>query len=220
LVKYRQAAVMTDEWRLVYPGQGDDPDAVELYDIAKDPGQKSDLAAQKPDVVARLKADYETWWTQASQRADEVARIVLGHRAENPVRLTSHDWHSDGSLETWNQRGIRQAPAVNGHWTVEVERAGRYRVELRRWPVEVDLPITAPYKDKHFNREDAAGAAIDAVEARLEVGEIAVSTPIRPDDKAAVFTLKLPQGPANLKATFVGGDGTERGAYYVYVHKP
>lgn len=219
LVKYRQAAVMSDEWRLVYPGAGGDPDAVELYAIRKDPGQNDDVASSKPDVVARLKAAYEEWWSIASQRAEEYSRIVLGSAAENPVRLTSHDWHSDGSLRTWNQRGIRQAPAVNGHWTVEVETAGRYRVELRRWPVEVGLPITAPFEDETYNRETAAGAAIDAVEARLTVGPVRQTVPVRADDAAAVFTIELPQGPADLKASFVAGDGAERGAYYVYVNQ-
>jgi len=219
LVKYRQASVMTEQWRLVYPGPGGDADAVELYDIRKDPGQNDDVARQNPNIVAKLKADYEDWWKLASERADEVSRIVLGNPAENPVRLTSHDWHSDGSLKTWNQRGIREAPAVNGHWTVEVERAGRYRIELRRWPVEVDLPIAAAYQDKNYNREEAAGVAIDAVEARLTIGGAEHSAPVRADNKAAVFTLKLDKGPAELQGTFVGQDGSERGAYYVYVRK-
>ncbi len=219
LVKYRQAAVMTEQWRLVYPGPGGDADALELYDIRKDPGQNDDLAHQKPEIVAKLKADYEQWWKLASERADEYSRIVLGNPAENPVRLTSHDWHSDGSLKTWNQRGIRQAPAVNGHWTVDVERAGRYQIELRRWPVEVDLPITAPYQDANYNREEASGAAIDAVEARLSVGGVERSAPVKANDKAATFTLKLQKGPAELQGTFVGKDGSERGAYYVYVRK-
>jgi arylsulfatase A-like enzyme len=219
LVKYRQAAVMTDGWRLVYPGPGNEPDAAELYDLRRDPGQSTDVAAQNPGIVARLKADYEAWWLATSKRADEYTRIVVGNSAENPVRLTSHDWHSDGSLQTWNQRGIRQAPAVNGHWATEVDRAGRYRIELRRWPKELDLPITAPYKDSRHNREGSPGVAIDAVEARLEVGGVAVSAPVGPQDKGAVFTVKLPKGPADLKATFVGGDGAERGAYYVYVER-
>jgi hypothetical protein len=33
-----------------------------LFDLQKDPGQKKDVAAQHPDVIARLSADYDAWW--------------------------------------------------------------------------------------------------------------------------------------------------------------
>jgi hypothetical protein len=36
-------------------------------------------------------------------------------------------------------------------------------------------------------------------------------------DKAAVFTVHLAKGPAELRTWFFEKDGTERGAYYVYV---
>ncbi len=35
----------------------------ELYDLKADPGEKSDLRAEHPDVVARLSSAYDTWWT-------------------------------------------------------------------------------------------------------------------------------------------------------------
>lgn len=34
----------------------------ELFDIAQDPGETTDLAAQHPDLVARMKAQYEAWF--------------------------------------------------------------------------------------------------------------------------------------------------------------
>ena len=219
LVKYRQAAVMSDRWRLVYPGAGDDASAYELYDMDADPGQETDVAAKNAGVVEEMRAAYEEYWKVASERADQVSRIVLGNPAENPARLTAHDWHSDGSLRTWNQRGIRAAPAVNGHWAVEVEKAGRYRIELRRWPRELDLPVNASYEDANYNREEVSGESIQAAEARLEIGGVERSTTVSDDDKAAFFTVKLPKGPADLKTTFTSADGTERGAYYVYIQR-
>jgi len=219
LVKYRQAAVMSDRWRLVYPGAGDDASAYELYDIQADPGQKTDVAAKNPKVVEEMRAAYEDYWKVASERGEQVSRIVLGNPAENPARLTSHDWHSAGSEKTWNQRGIRNAPAVNGHWTVEVEKGGRYRIELRRWPRELDLPVNAAYEDPHHNREQASGASIGATQARLEIGGVERTVAVSDDDKAATFQVKLPKGPADLKTTFTSADGTERGAYYVYIQR-
>jgi arylsulfatase A-like enzyme len=35
-----------------------------LYDLQADPGEKTDIAAQHPDVVAKLSAAYDAWWEQ------------------------------------------------------------------------------------------------------------------------------------------------------------
>ncbi len=219
LKKWRRAAVMSQRWRLVNPTIEGDPAALELYDIQADPGQKTNVRAEHPEVVARLASEYDRWWKLASERADEYSRIVLGNDADNPARLTSHDWHSDGAEAAWNQHGIRNAPAANGPWAVRIERAGRYRIELRRWPKEVDLPINAPYVDKTFNRETAPGKAIHAVRAKLQIGAVEQTKAVEDDDKAAVFNVDLEAGPAMLETWFYDADGTERGAYFVYVER-
>jgi hypothetical protein len=40
-----------------------------------------------------------------------------------------------------------------------------------------------------------------------------------PGDEFAEFVVTLPAGPAELRTAFHGEDGTERGAYYVYVER-
>ena len=44
-----------------YPGSsgGDAPKAMELFDLANDPGEKHDVALQNPDVVERLKGKFD-----------------------------------------------------------------------------------------------------------------------------------------------------------------
>jgi hypothetical protein len=44
-----------------YPGlrSGDETRALSLFDLTNDPGEQHDVAAQHPEVVARLKARYE-----------------------------------------------------------------------------------------------------------------------------------------------------------------
>ncbi len=219
LVKWRQAAVMTERWRLVNPSPDGDAAKLELYDIGKDPGQKTNVAPQQPQTVARLTEAYERWWKMVSAHAGEYVRIGLGHPSANPVRLTCHDWHGEGSERTWNQRGIREAPAANGFWAVDVKEAGKYRFELRRWPEEVDLPINASYKDAAPNRETAQGKAIRAVKARIQIGSVDKSTAVEAEDKAAVFEVELSKGPAELRTWLIEGDNTERGAYFTYVRK-
>jgi hypothetical protein len=218
IVRWRQAAVMTEQWRLVNPSADGDRSKLELYDIRQDPGQQRNLAAQNPKIVDRLNRDYDIWWKETSQRANESVRIVLGNPAADPVTLTSHDWHGgDGADKTWNQHLIRQGPEANGYWTVDVEKAGRYRIELRRWPKELDLPINAPYHDATPNRESAKGAAVSAVKARLKIGDFEKTMPVESGDKGAVFTAQLERGTAELQTWLFSQDGTERGAYYVYV---
>lgn len=217
LVKWRQAAVMTQRWRLVNPSLDGDPAKLELYDLPEDPGQRVNVAARHPRIVAKLTADYERWWREVLARSGEYVRIGLGSSAENPVRLTAHDWHGEGAEAVWNQRGIRQAPAVNGFWAVQVVRAGKYRIELRRWPIELDLPLNAPYKNPDANRETELGRAIDCVRARIAIGGVERSVAVASQDKAAAFEVTLSPGPAELHTWLEDRDGAKRGAYFAYV---
>ncbi len=220
LVKWRQAAVMTSQWRLVNPSPDGKLEALELYDIVKDPGQKENIAAKNPKVVETLSRDYDEWWKVASGMNNKYVRIVLGNDRDNPSRLTSHDWHGAGGADaTWNQKAIRQGPAANGFWAVDVERAGTYRIELRRWPREVDLPLNAPYRDTKPNRETAPGKAVSVVKAKLSIAGVEESKAVNHEDKAATFTVQLPRGPAELHTWLYGQDGAERGAYFVYVER-
>jgi len=48
---YRDTAVFAPPWKLISPGRGENP---MLFDIVKDPNETKDVAAENPDVVARL----------------------------------------------------------------------------------------------------------------------------------------------------------------------
>ena len=52
--KFEKCAVRTEQWRFV--------NNKELFDISQDPGEKNDVAAEHPEVVARLQKAYEAWW--------------------------------------------------------------------------------------------------------------------------------------------------------------
>ncbi len=94
----------------------------ELFDIPADPFEQRDLAAEKPDEVARLKTAYDAWFTDATRRGFDPPRIVVGSEKENPVRLSRQDWR--GPKAGWAADSV-------GHWEVRVERAGRYQVTVR-----------------------------------------------------------------------------------------
>jgi uncharacterized sulfatase len=46
-------------WKLIVPKSGS---GVELYDVARDPHEKTDLAAGKPEVVQALRKELDAWW--------------------------------------------------------------------------------------------------------------------------------------------------------------
>jgi arylsulfatase A-like enzyme len=219
LVKWKDTAVMTQQWRLVNPSPDGNEERIELYEILADPGQTKNVVARHPDLVRSLKEQYDVWWKQASALANQYVRIILGSDRENPSCLNCMDWHGDNAILVWNQRQIRTAPPVNGFWTVYISRSGVYRFELRRWPRELDLGINAPYTDPVPNMETTPGVAISATRAQLAIGSINETSPINPGDKFAEFVVSLLGGPAELRTTFYGTNDNQWGAYYVYIER-
>jgi hypothetical protein len=197
--KWRKSCVMTDRWRLI--------DGKELYDIKADPAQEVDAAANHPDVVAELRAQYERWWRDVSGRFDEYCEIVLGCERENPSLLTAHDWHG---RPAWNQEHVRRAFPYNGFWAVRFARAGTYRITLRRWPRGIEAAMSEAFEGaKPMNVETA----------RLKVAGFDATQDVPAGAKEAVFTARLAAGSARLQTWFAAADGESRGAYYVYVER-
>jgi arylsulfatase A-like enzyme len=192
-IKWRQSAVMTSRFRLV--------NGVELYDMAADRGQSTDVAAQHGEVVAQLRRAYDEWWTSLEPAFSETVRIGIGSPAENPSALTSHDWRTDDEAQVvWNAAQVNAAQPTNGYWAIDVVRGGTYEVELRRWP-----------------RPSRLG--IDASHARLSVGGVELEKPISPYDESATFRVDLAPGPTSLQTWLTGSSGQTRGAYFVYVRR-
>lgn len=214
--KWRKSAVMTSRWRLI--------NGKELYDMSADPGQSRDVAVAHPQVVRRLADFYEAWWEELLPTFANATAIYLGHPAENPARLTSHDWITSQGAP-WNQSHIRKAhnqSNARGFWNVYVARAGDYQVRLRRWPVEADraidaaLPAGDPVPGVQAFRA-VPGAKIKPVKATLRIGDVSLETSVRPGDKEVVFDFELPQGKTKMEARFITAKGEVYGAYYAYV---
>jgi arylsulfatase B len=218
-IKWRQSSVMSHRWRLVK--------GKELYDIQRDPGQRLDVAASHAEVVARLQKFYDKWWDELLPTFQEPAIIVLGHQADNPARLTSHDWITT-KRSPWNQKLVREAmngDANTGHWNVEFSRTGDYEVRLRRWPEETNaalgaaLPVGEMVPGVRPFRANP-GIAIHPVVAQLRVGTVIYKTTVLPGTREAVFHLPAKAGVTEIEAGFVSEDGTKHGAYYAYVSGP
>ena len=96
---YRAFAARTQRYKLVQPvgsGEGLRPErpVFKLYDMANDPLEIRDIAHEHPEIVERMRKDYETWFKDVTSRRDYVhpSRIFIGALQENSVRLTRQDW--------------------------------------------------------------------------------------------------------------------------------
>jgi hypothetical protein len=166
-----------------------------LYDIKSDPGQKSDVAGDHPEIVRQLRGQYETWWTSLDPAMKHTVRYVLGG-AENPMTLSSHDWLMPGvEPAAWHQNQIKRGDLINGPWAVDVKQAGTYEITLFRWP---------PYLNQ----------AMNATEARLRIGDFDQHISVEKDAASASFRVKLQPGPAMLQTWLTRPDGKQHGAYY------
>ncbi|MGL1891269.1 MAG: arylsulfatase [Spirochaetaceae bacterium] len=207
--------VMTSKWRLV---NGD-----ELYDIKNDPEQRNNIASLHLEVVQKLRDHHGQWWNSVSPGLEEYARIPLGNDFENPVKLDAFDVMGDAAV---HQIDIVKANRSSGKWAVEVEKAGNYNISLRRWPVELGLPINNCISDKEAKKIAPYGGSVSLCtsmatdEARVKLFDIELSKQIKVSDKEAVFEVEVPEaGETTLEAWFKTTDGQEQGAYYVYVEK-
>ena len=217
-IKWRKSSVMTNQWRLI--------NGEELYDIKRDPAQQSDVASGNPAVVKRLRKYYDQWWEDLLPSFSNATAISLGHPNDNPTRLTSHDWITTGSTP-WNQSHVRKA--VNGarntgFWNVNILEDGEYEIRLRRWPEESGVAIDAslpPGEDVPGVKayRTTPGKQIEPTMASIRIGEAFRESEVASHSKEVMFKLPLKAGKARMTALFTTDDGTEYGAYYVYVEK-
>lgn len=205
-VKGKNYAVLTDRWRLV--------NGRELHEIKSDPGQRRNLADQHPQVVAKLQQAYENWWTDISTDFGKPARIIIGSNRANPTALNPHDWIGrplfDQSQVRRGRLG-RDGVEYQGHWMIEVAQDGRYEIEFRRWPRELNRPITAGI---------AGGTALPATQANLKIGDLERSLPVTTDMVGVTFSIDLKAGPSILEGRFIDEkSGQWRSPFYVYVQR-
>ncbi|OVE82658.1 N-acetylgalactosamine 6-sulfate sulfatase [bacterium M21] len=191
--RWRTTAVMSDRWRYV----GD----YALYDIKADPAQKKNVMHQHPEVVKQFRAAYDKWWDSLKPTFTEYVRYGLGDPAENPLRLMSMDWFvTDIKESAWGPWHVRGNLIANGPWAVDVTRAGKYRIQLCRWP-------------KHLKQ------AMKCTHARFKLGAIEKSMDLALTDTTGTFEVELPKGPAMLQTWMTNEKGQEFGAYFVWVER-
>ncbi|MGA2660269.1 MAG: arylsulfatase [Verrucomicrobiota bacterium] len=178
----RACAAVSQPYKLVQPRGAEGraaafPPRFELYDYAADPLEMTNLAAAKPEVVARMREGYEAWFKDVTSGRDYSVppRIWLGAPEQAEVLFTRQDWR--GPDAGWTPKSI-------GCWFVDVRRPGEYAVTLRF--AKASQPAIARLE-------------LGSVRAQQEVGGGA-TTAIFPG-------LSLPPGPARLEAVLESAAG-------------
>ena len=207
-VKGKNYSVMTDRWRLV--------NGRELYEIKSDPGQRRNVADQHPRVLAELQKAYDRWWDDISTEFGKPARMIIGSDRANPTTLNPHDWIGRPH-QLFDQSQVRRGRVgrngaeYQGHWLIEVAQDGRYEIEFRRWPREINRPITAAIE---------GGAALPATQATLKIGDLELTKPVTTDMVEVTFSVDLKAGPATLEGRFIDEkSGKWRSPFYAYVKR-
>ncbi|RMG02844.1 MAG: sulfatase [Planctomycetota bacterium] len=214
------SAVMTQRWRLV--------GLKKLYDIENDPAQQVDVAAEHPDVVARLKEAFARYWERVTPQDREPPLPIVGSDADEEIYLGLSELRQGGYSHGHVASGVR----AEGVWYLEVARAGRYEFEVRRWAAECDAPLAGvPDTKKTVDAWTALGPVTgllyDADFVKLPVASVALRIGDRrwtqPVDESAtrvVFQVDLEPGVVEVDADLLDGNGkTLTNAYYVYVRR-
>jgi arylsulfatase A-like enzyme len=174
--RYRNAAVLTDRYKLVLtPGafNGEhvtiaaDP-VVELYDIENDPGEQQNLVEEFPEIAADLRKRYEAWFDAVKSTREFTPGVIhLGSDAEPEVVLARYQ---DSTF-------VDEKPAG---WSVNIERAGRYELAVRT-------------REQDWEPSEVPPSSVMYV----RVNEQILSHKLDPATATAVF--ELPAGKADLE---------------------
>jgi arylsulfatase A-like enzyme len=202
------AAVIWQQWRL--------QKGTELYDIDADRAQARNVAADHPQVVARMRAYYDAWWDRRLPGFSEPVPMLIGAPGHNPSLLTCIDWW-EVDCDNINFVSNGTGGPRGGEWHVDVRTAGRYRVELRRWPFHSNMalgsqgprqtitgrPLTQPVKQM------PAWSVVLATDGREQ------SVAVTPESVGGVLEVELTRGRHRLQGWLRDRQGQDLcGAYY------
>ncbi|TWT81416.1 Arylsulfatase [Planctomycetes bacterium CA13] len=211
LIKDKDYCVMRGSSRLV---------GKELYDLSTDPSQKNDIAEQYPEMVVRLRGDYERWWNRIAERSDEYCPFVINPAKQKTVLISSQNLL--GGEVAYSQRSVRAGLGGEGWTFINVEVPGRYRIGLRRYPRESNLGIRAqafpwPSAPETHSKKKDVRTALNVVEARLKVGNFDESRPVAATDEEIVFDVELSGGQQRIQTWFTQSTGKTSAAWYTYI---
>ncbi len=211
LVKDKDYSVMRGSWRFV---------GEELFNLKTDPSQRTDVSAEHPELAKSLRAEYERWWLDVSKGSERVCPFVINPKKQRTVHISAQNLL--GGEVAYSQRSVRKGEGTEGWTMIDVEKPGKYRIALRRWPRESGLALRDGAPDLKLDPKlhtvtKAPGKAFDVQTARLQVGSFDKSQSVSEDEQESAFVVKLRKGEQRIQTWFTMGDGEQKPAYYTYI---
>jgi len=130
--KWENAAAMSSCWRLI--------NNKELYDTEKDPGQKRNVINEYPEAAAKLRVGFDAYWKRVTPNDRDRVVHIVGHPDDPETFLHSMDWYLP--QVPWNHTQTSSGSKLAGSWLIRAAKKGTCRFDIRRWPKEVDAPIS------------------------------------------------------------------------------
>jgi hypothetical protein len=186
--------------------------------VANDLHQDHDVAAQHPEIVAKMRSHLNRWWDEFKDTVMEPQRVIIGSPKENPATLSACEW-----LDVFvdQQVQIRRGVKKNGVWHLNVAQAGDYTFKLRRFPEESGKALRESVPQAQVTDGSyPGGPGFDIHLARLRIGTQVFEEAVASQDQHIAFKATLPAGDTTLQTWFLGADGKELlGANFVTVER-
>ncbi len=184
-------AVLWGKWRLVK--------LTELYDLATDPGQMTNIAEQNPEIIKKMMDFYKSWEKKTMPDYNKMRYIHVGSDHQNPVMLYSSDWF--GSYA--DNSGNLIAANTIGAWNINVEKKGLYEVTLSRWHPASGLALNAPAEDEAGRKR----GSVPIESARLKIGSFDETLRTFNDQNDVKFKVELNTGNFEVRTWLNDKDG-------------
>ncbi len=177
------------------------PSGWKLYDLEADPGEETDLKRKHPEIVDRLRGEFERWFADVTDGITYAPiRIPVGHPGEDPVEIEPSwaKWEGEHINYTfdgydWDTIDGWKAPGEKATWRLDVLEPGRYSVTLSYGCRPLDAGGVLRLSSGDAKLEHTVNATTTAEQfGRFPAGEI-----------------ELERGEGELKAEVVSAPGNE-----------
>ncbi len=177
-----------------------------LYDIKRDPGQRKDISAEKPDVAKRLQAAIERFRKNAMQGYGEDDRpFIIAHPDFKYTQIPARDGIAHGAIQRSNRypncsfflNWVNPEDTIT--WDAEVGATGKYRVEIEYACPAKDVGSTIQLS---FNKAQLKGRITEAHDPPLRGDENdrhpRQESYVKDFKTMTLGTIELEKGPGTL----------------------
>jgi hypothetical protein len=202
---------------------------LELFDLTKEPGSRSNCFDQHPEIATSLLMKYGAWWQSIRPSLLDPSRVIVGDERQKNVALNWSDWwpsretdQAKGADDFPDQASLRtlletladpekskQVPSISGLWRLHASRPGYYKVTLWKLPAEAGA------------EERTRLGQLRAGMVHIRSGKFEVKTQLYQGATSVTLGVDLNEGPAELEAWFEGqnGEGKILGAFFATIER-